>query len=52
MYAPGYCFENGSLLPPEGPGLGVVLDDAIKQKYPFVPGSGEWSMVPGMPNYL
>jgi len=46
-YAPGYRFQNGYILPPEVPGLGVVLNDEIKRKYPFVRGSGEWNAVPG-----
>ena len=29
------------------PGLGIVLTDEIKAKYPFVPGSGEFNSVPG-----
>ena len=39
--------EDGYLLPPETPGLGVSLTDEIKNRYPFVPGSGEWNAVPG-----
>ncbi|MDF2668168.1 MAG: mandelate racemase/muconate lactonizing enzyme family protein [Paenibacillus sp.] len=38
---------NGEVLPPELPGLGIVLSDKIKNKYPFVPGSGEFNSVPG-----
>ena len=52
VYKPGHRFENGYLLPPEAPGLGVTLSDAVKNKYAFVPGSGEWSEVPGMPSPL
>lgn len=52
IYAPGYRFENGHILPPEAPGLGVTLTDAIKAKYPFVRGSGEWNAVPGKSEYL
>jgi hypothetical protein len=33
--------------PPEKPGLGIVLTDEIKNKYPFEPGSGEFNSVPG-----
>lgn len=38
---------DGHVLPPERPGLGIVLTEAIKDKYPFVPGSGEFNSVPG-----
>ena len=47
IYADGYRFEGGFILPPEAPGLGVRLTDEIKNKYPFVRGSGEWNPVPG-----
>ena len=47
IYADGYRFEDGVILPPEVPGLGVRLTDEIKNKYPFVRGSGEWNPVPG-----
>ena len=47
VYAPGYRFEDGYLLPPETPGLGVSLTDETKNRYPFVRGSGEWNVVPG-----
>ena len=47
VYAEGYRFSDGHVLPPQAPGLGVRLTDEIKQKYPFVPGSGEWNPVPG-----
>ena len=49
IYADGYRFEQGYVLPPQAPGLGVRLTDKIKNKYPFVPGSGEWNTVAGMP---
>ena len=47
IYAPGYRFRDGYILPPEAPGLGVTLTDEIKSRYPFIPGSGEWNQVPG-----
>jgi galactonate dehydratase len=47
LYADGYRFHDGYILPPQAPGLGVRLTDEIKRKYPFVPGSGEWNVVPG-----
>ncbi|MCH2212084.1 MAG: mandelate racemase/muconate lactonizing enzyme family protein [Fuerstiella sp.] len=43
----GYRFQNGYILPPEAPGLGVQLTDATKNRYPFQRDSGEWSTVPG-----
>ena len=52
IYAPGYRFENGYLLPPQVPGLGVTLTEEIKNTYPFVRGSGEWNAVPGKSEYL
>jgi L-alanine-DL-glutamate epimerase-like enolase superfamily enzyme len=52
VYGDGYHFHDGYLLPPDAPGLGVKLNEGIKHKYRFIPGSGEWNMVPGMPNYL
>jgi len=46
-YADGYRFEDGCILPPEAPGLGVRLTEETKSKHPFVRGSGEWNTVPG-----
>jgi len=42
-----FRFENGDVLPPDKPGLGITLTDEIKNRYPFVPGSGEFNSVPG-----
>jgi galactonate dehydratase len=42
-----FRFENGKVLPPEKPGLGIALTDEIKRRYPFVAGSGEFNSVPG-----
>jgi galactonate dehydratase len=42
-----FVFTDGMVLPPQAPGLGIVLTDAIKQRYPFVLGSGEFNSVPG-----
>ena len=39
--------EDGAILPPTAPGLGVVLPAALKERYPFVPGTGEFVSVPG-----
>ncbi|MBN8627067.1 MAG: mandelate racemase/muconate lactonizing enzyme family protein [Planctomycetes bacterium] len=42
-----FRFDKGDVLPPEAPGLGITLTDEIKNRYPFVPGSGEFNSVPG-----
>ncbi|MBI4025103.1 MAG: mandelate racemase/muconate lactonizing enzyme family protein [Verrucomicrobia bacterium] len=42
-----FRMRDGRILPPQTPGLGMVLTDAIKNRYPFVPGSGEFNSVPG-----
>lgn len=52
VYGDGYRFENGYILPPEAPGLGVRLTDELKNKYPFVRGSGEWNVVQGKTQLL
>jgi galactonate dehydratase len=42
-----FVMENGYVLPPDRPGLGIILTDEIKNRYPFDPGSGEYNSVPG-----
>jgi L-alanine-DL-glutamate epimerase-like enolase superfamily enzyme len=42
-----FVMEDGMVLPPRKPGLGIVLTEATKARYPFVPGSGEFNSVPG-----
>ena len=42
-----FQMKDGCALPPEKPGLGIVLTDEIKNRYPFVRGSGEFNDVPG-----
>jgi len=42
-----FTMRNGYVLPPDKPGLGIVLTDETKNRYPFVPGSGEFNSVPG-----
>jgi L-alanine-DL-glutamate epimerase-like enolase superfamily enzyme len=42
-----FRFENGYVLPPQTPGLGIELADDLKNRFPFVPGSGEFISVPG-----
>ena len=43
----GLVMKDGCVLPPDRPGLGIVLTEEIKRRYPFVPGSGEFNSVPG-----
>lgn len=43
----GLVIKDGYVLPPDRPGLGVILTDEIKQRYPFQPGTGEFNSVPG-----
>jgi len=43
----GLMIEDGFILPPDRPGLGVVLTEETKRRYPFKPGSGEFNSVPG-----
>lgn len=47
LWGDSLVMRDGYVLPPQAPGLGVRLTDAIKQRYPFVPGSGEFNTVPG-----
>ena len=42
-----FQMQDGYAIPPDKPGLGIVLTDEIKNRYPFVPGSGEFNDVPG-----
>jgi galactonate dehydratase len=39
--------EDGFVLPPDRPGLGIVLSEGTRRRYPFIPGSGEFNSVPG-----
>jgi len=43
----GLIIQEGYVLPPDRPGLGIVLTDETRRMYPFVPGSGEFNSVPG-----
>jgi galactonate dehydratase len=47
VFGDSFVMKDGYVLPPQTPGLGVVLTDKIKKKYLFVPGSGEFNDVPG-----
>jgi L-alanine-DL-glutamate epimerase-like enolase superfamily enzyme len=42
-----FVMEDGMVLPPSKPGLGIVLSEETKNRFPFVPGSGEFNDVPG-----
>jgi L-alanine-DL-glutamate epimerase-like enolase superfamily enzyme len=42
-----FVMNEGRVLPPERPGLGIVLTESTKSRYPFVSGSGEFNSVPG-----
>ncbi|WP_135557307.1 mandelate racemase/muconate lactonizing enzyme family protein [Paenibacillus cymbidii] len=42
-----FILKDGFVHPCDKPGFGVILTDEIKNKYPFVPGSGEFNSVPG-----
>lgn len=43
----GLVIRDGHVMPPDRPGLGIVLSDEIKRRYPFQPGTGEFISVPG-----
>jgi len=43
----GLVIKDGHVLPPDRPGLGIVLTEETKRRYPFKPGSGEFNSVPG-----
>ncbi|CAH1656751.1 mandelate racemase/muconate lactonizing enzyme family protein [Chelatococcus asaccharovorans] len=36
---PPFAIENGTILAPEGPGLGVAIDERLIARYPFIPGA-------------
>ena len=42
-----FVMRDGMVLPPEQPGLGIQLTEDTKERFPFVPGSGEFNSVPG-----
>lgn len=47
LWGDSYVMRDGYILPPTQPGLGVRLTDEIKERYPFIPGTGEFNSVPG-----
>ena len=42
-----FVMKDGYVLPPDRPGLGIVLAEETRRRYPFVPGTGEFNSVPG-----
>jgi galactonate dehydratase len=44
-----FRMKGGRVLPPEAPGLGIVLSQKTRDRFPFVPGSGEFNPAPGKP---
>lgn len=47
LWGDSMIIEDGYVLPPQAPGLGAVLSEEIKERYPFRPGAEEYSSVPG-----
>jgi len=37
VFRPTYRFEDGMLLPGEGPGLGIDYDEVLAQSFPYEP---------------
>jgi galactonate dehydratase len=42
-----FIMRDGFVYPPDTPGLGIELTEDTRQRFPFVPGSGEFNSVPG-----
>ncbi len=42
-----FVMKDGYVFPPQKPGLGLIWNDKIKNKFPFVRGRGEFNSVPG-----
>jgi L-alanine-DL-glutamate epimerase-like enolase superfamily enzyme len=36
---PPFALENGTILAPEGPGLGIAVDERLIERYPFIRGA-------------
>ena len=47
LWGDNLVIEDGYVLAPQAPGLGVRLSDETKNRFPFVPGIEEFSSVPG-----
>ena len=39
LFVEPLAVEDGYVLPPQAPGLGIALTEEILSKYPYVPGS-------------
>ncbi|TDD68954.1 mandelate racemase/muconate lactonizing enzyme family protein [Jiangella aurantiaca] len=47
LWGDNLVIEDGYVLPPTAPGLGVTLSDEVKKRFPFQPGMEEFASVPG-----
>ena len=47
MIGDSLVIKDGYVQRPEAPGLGILLSDSTKERFPFVAGSGEFVSVPG-----
>ncbi|SDT44152.1 L-alanine-DL-glutamate epimerase [Jiangella sp. DSM 45060] len=47
LWGENLVIEDGQVLRPDAPGLGVTLSDEVKARFPFRPGMEEFSSVPG-----
>jgi L-alanine-DL-glutamate epimerase-like enolase superfamily enzyme len=47
LWCDGVRIEDGNVVRPDAPGLGVTLTDETRAAYPFRPGAEEFSSVPG-----
>lgn len=49
IIADSFHMRDGVVHPPDKPGLGIQLTEETRNRFPFVPGSGEFNSVPGKP---
>lgn len=47
LWGASFVIDDGYVLPPQAPGLGIQLIDETKNRFPFVPGVEEFSSVHG-----
>ncbi|TDC48611.1 mandelate racemase/muconate lactonizing enzyme family protein [Jiangella ureilytica] len=47
LWGDNLVIEDGHVLRPDAPGLGVTLTDEVKERFPFRPGMEEFASVPG-----
>lgn len=47
LWTDNLVLRDGAVLRPEAPGLGITLDESIKERFVFSPGAEEFSSVPG-----